>query len=261
MPSLRLYWRYLSISVRAQLQYRLSFCFYVLGHFFITFADLVVVIVLFKRFDNLGGWKLPEVALLYGMVNMSFALAEGIARGFDVFPQMVKSGDFDRLLLRPQPTAFQVAASEIQLFRIGRFTQGLIAVCVSLYILGVSYSLENVLLLLFAIFGGCCLFSALFVIQATIAFWTVDTIEIMNALTYGGTEAGSYPLHIYSDWFRRLFTIFVPLACTTYFPALVVLQKQGSWYLWLSPLVGLLYLALALLIWRVGVRHYCSTGS
>ena len=258
---LSLYWRYLSISIRAQMQYRLSFCLYVIGHFFITFADLLVLIVLFSRFDHLAGWKLAEVALLYGMVNMSFSLAEGIARGFDVFPNMVKNGDFDRLLLRPQPTAFQVAASEIQLFRIGRFTQGLFALCGSLYLLQSPVSLEKVLLLVFAIASGTCLFSGLFVIQATIAFWTIDTLELMNALTYGGTEAGSYPLHIYNEWFRRLFTICVPLACTTYFPALVILEKQMSWYLWLSPLVGVLYLALCLLFWQVGVRHYCSTGS
>ncbi len=261
MRTLSLYLRYLSISVRAQMQYRISFILYALGHFFITVADLVVVIILFQRFDNLGGWTLPEVALLYGLVNMSFALSEGIARGFDVFPQMVKSGDFDRLLLRPQPTAFQVAASEIQLFRVGRFTQGLFAAIGAFYFLNLHLTPERLFLLLFAIVGGTCLFSGLFVIQATIAFWTIDTLEIMNALTYGGTEAGEFPLHIYNDWFRRLFTIVVPLACTTYFPALALLGKDSSWYLWLSPAVGMLFLSLCLLFWQIGVRHYCSTGS
>jgi len=51
---------------------------------------------------------LPEVAVLYGMVTTGFALAEAFGRGFDVFASYVKSGDFDRFLLRPRRIALQV---------------------------------------------------------------------------------------------------------------------------------------------------------
>ncbi|XXX55556.1 ABC-2 family transporter protein [Sorangium sp. So ce124] len=56
------------------------------------------------------------------------------------------------------------------------------------------------------------MFYGLLVLQATLCFWTVESLEIMNAWTYGGTEAAQYPLTLYRDWFRRFFTFVVPLA-------------------------------------------------
>ena len=117
-----------------------------------------------------------------------------------------------------------------------------------------------------AILGGVGLFTGLFILQATLAFWTTEGLEIANALTNGGTETAQYPLVIYPGWFRRLFTYVVPLAGITYFPALAILGRDdplgsATWTHWLSPLGGMIFLLMALRVWRLGVRHYTSTGS
>ena len=57
--------------------------------------------------------------------------------------------------------------------------------------------------------GGVCLFYALFVIQATICFWTIESLELMNTMTYGGVESAQYPLVIYGRWFRGFFTFII----------------------------------------------------
>ncbi|MBD3178027.1 MAG: hypothetical protein GF320_22870, partial [Armatimonadia bacterium] len=125
METLRLYLKYAGVSIRSQMQYRASFIMAALGHLIVTGFEFLAIAVLFQRFASLQGWRLQEVAVLYGMTHVAFALAEAFARGFDTFPRMIRGGDFDRLLLRPQSTAFQVAAGEIQIMRVGRFTQGL----------------------------------------------------------------------------------------------------------------------------------------
>lgn len=267
MNTLRLYLRYAGVSVRSQLQCRASAAVLVLAHFLTTAVEILMIWALFARFKALGSWRQEEVALLYGLVNIAFALAEGGARGFDTFSDMVKSGDFDRLLLRPRSTALQVAAREVQLMRIGRLLQGLVVLAWSATRLGVHWSAPRIGLVVFAILGGTCLFEGLFILQATLAFWTTETLEIVNTVTYGGTEAGQYPLPIYQKWFQRLFIFVVPLACVTYFPALAVLGRDDSllhgpaWFHWTAPLAGVLFLVLALRLWRLGVRHYCSTGT
>ena len=83
----------------------------------------------------------------------------------------------------------------------------------------VSWSATDVALLVGAVAGGVCMFMGLVVIQATLAFWTTETLEIMNTVTYGGVETTQYPIAIYRPWFQRLFTFGVPLACVSYFPA------------------------------------------
>jgi ABC-2 type transport system permease protein len=265
--AIRLYGRYVGVSIRGQMQYRASFVMASLGHFLTVGLEFVGIWVLFQRFESLRGWSLAEVALFYGLINVAFAVAESMGRGFDVFPHLIRCGGFDRVLLRPRRAAFQIAAQEMQLMRVGRLTQGLIVLIWAGAALDVHWTAARVALSAFAVIGGACLFYGLFVLQATLTFWTIEGLEIMNTLTYGGTETAQYPLAIYRPWFRRFFTFIVPLACVSYFPALAILGKADrvvgspAWFQWAAPLIGVAFLAVALRIWKVGVRHYRSTGS
>jgi len=266
LETLHLYLRLLGVSVRGQMQYRGSFAMLTFAHLLTTGIEFGGICALFARFGNLRGWSLPEVALLYGMINVSFALAEGVGRGFDLFPNMVRSGDFDRVLLRPRSTALQIAGQELQLMRLGRFLQGFGALAWGSHALDTAWSPATAALLVAAVLGGACLFYGLFVLQATMAFWTIETLEIANTVTYGGTETAQYPFTIYRPWFRRFFTLVVPLICANYLPAQAILGRPdplGSPPLlqWLAPLAGVAFLAVALRLWEVGVRHYRSTGS
>jgi len=266
LSDLRLYLCYLGISIRGQMQYRASFIMLTAGLFLTMTAEFMAVWALFDRFGSLRGWTLYEIMLFYGMINISFALAEAGARGFDTFAVMVRSGTFDRVLLRPRSSALQIAGQELQLVRIGRLAQGLTILGIGSSMLSIVWNIGKVLLLLWAVVGGACLFAGLFILQATLCFWTTESLEVMNTLTYGGTETAQYPVTIYRDWFRKLFTYGVPLAAVTYYPALVILGREdplGSSRLFqtFAPGIGLLFFIGALQVWKIGVRHYRSTGS
>ena len=265
LDAARVYFRYLSISMRSQMQYRASFVMQSVGQFLVNFLEFLGIWALFDRFGALRDWKLTEVALFYGMINVAFALTDAISRGFDAFGGMVRSGDFDRLLLRPRSTALQLAGQELTLRRIGRLLQGLIVLIWAIWMLDVSWSPAKAALLAGAILAAACLFYGLIVLQATAAFWTVESLEMMNTVTYGGVQTAQYPLSIYQRWFRRFFTFVVPLACVNYYPVLAILDRPGGpWggaLRWVSPVVGVVFLAVALQVWKLGVRHYRSTGS
>ena len=265
MNAVRLYFRCLGASVRSQMQHRVSFCMLTAGHALVVGMEFAGVWMLFSRFGQLRGWTFPQIALLFGMANISFALAEGVGRGFDLFGAMVKNGDFDRLLLRPQSSALQVAAQEIQLMRVGRLGLGLLALVWAMTHLQVPGGNFRWLGIASGIMGGTAVFYGLFILQATLAFWTVESLEVMNTVTYGGVEVAPYPLAIYRPWFRAFFTVVVPLGFTTYFPAKLLLtaDREAPVFIQLcAPLiVGGLFLWLSLLLWEVGVRHYSSTGS
>ena len=261
-----LYLRYLTISIRSQMQYRASFVMLAIGHFLSNGIEFLAIWALFSRFGSLRGWTLAEVSLFYGIINIAFACAEGITRGFDTFADMVRTGEFDRVLLRPRSTALQIAGRECQLLRVGRLLQGLMVLIWAARSLGVTWTLPRVLLTIGAILGGACLFSGLFVLQATLCFWTTESLEIANTLTYGGVSSAQYPLTIYRPWFRRLFTFVVPLASVTYFPALAVLGRadplgSSRLFQYMAPTIGVVFMVVCLQVWRIGVRHYHSTGS
>jgi ABC-2 type transport system permease protein len=77
---------------------------------------------------------------------------------------------------------------------------------------------------------------------------------------------GQYPLAIYRGWFRRFFLFVVPIGCVNYLPGVALLGREDPLgtpvvVQWLAPLAGPVFLAISLAAWRIGVRHYRSTGS
>ncbi len=266
MNSLRLYLRYISVSFKAQMQYKVSFVLQTVGHLFGTAIEFFGIWALFSRFNSIGTWTLVEVALFYGMVNVSFACADALGRGFDTFGKLIKSGEFDRLLLRPRSTVLQLLGTEFTLRRMGRFSQGLMVGGWALTTLQIPLTLQTAWLLSVSFVGSVALFLGIVIVQATLTFWTIESLEIMNILTYGGVETAQYPFSIYSHWFQRFFTFFIPLACVSYFPILAVLNKASVfsvplWFCFISPIAGVLFLLMALQLWKIGERYYCSTGS
>ena len=267
MNALRLYARYIGVSLRGQMEYRTSFLMQTAGYFLATVIEFIGIWVLFARFKMLVDWTLPEVALFYGLVHVAFPVTEMFARGFDIFPMLVKSGDFDRILLRPRSTAFQVAAREIHLMRVGGLLQGAAVLAWAMWALDLDWTAAKALLVAFAITGGVFMFAGLLILQATLSFWTIETLEIVNTVTYGGKETGHYPLTIYADWMRKFFTFVVPLACVSYFPAVAILGRGDAalgsplWFQHAAPGIGIVFFLVSLGFWSWGVKHYASTGS
>ncbi len=264
--AIRIYTRLIAISLRAQMQYRASFVMLTIGDFVTTGIEFISVWVLFDRFKAVQGWSFQEVALFYGTAALSFAIADAFTAGFDRFGQTVKAGEFDRLLLRPRSTALQLAGQELTLRRIGRFSQAFLVLAWAVWVLDIDWTMQRSMLVVSSIIGGAATFYAIVVFQATLAFWTTEGLEIANAAVYGGVETIRYPLEIYQDWFRKLFTYVIPLACVNYYPMLAVLGRVTTsdpvyFFSWLSPLVGFLFLLISLRVWLFGVRHYTSTGS
>lgn len=266
--ALSMYRHLLRIQFQSQLEYRASFFFDLVAsilYFSLWFISLALI---FQKFDNLGGWTLPEVAFLYGMVEMAFGIMDLIFSGFDpsTFGQQVRLGTFDQILLRPLSLMLQIFGSQFILRRLGKIIQGFVIFGLAIAWLEINWTVPKMIYLPFVLVGMVCFFGGLFVVGATITFWTIESIEVVNIFTYGGNEMMSYPMHIYQRWMRQFFTYIIPAIFLNYYPALYILDKPDPFNLhpiayFLSPIVGIGTLALAFQFWRVGVRHYQSTGT
>lgn len=257
-----LYYKLMKASIKSQLQYKASFFMLTFAGMISIFMDFVGVWVLFSRFKVLKGWTFDEILIIYGIVHMGFALAEGFARSFDKFSIIVKTGAFDRILLRPLGSLFQVATSHIQIVKIGRTLEGLIILIIGFIKCHLSLFSLSTLMIVFSLIGTIALFYGVFIIQGALVFWTKETLELMNIATYGAREVGQYPMSIYNIAFRIFFTIALPLACVVYFPAASFLHHDNiSWKFGLfTPLVGFLFFYIACLFWKKGVNHYSTVG-
>jgi ABC-2 type transport system permease protein len=260
---MRMFYKYLLILFKSQMQYRTSFLLLTFGQFFIPFSVFAGVYFLFERFGQLKGWDFYEVALCFGIIHMAFAISECLARGFDTFSTLIVNGDFDRLLVRPRNTILQVLGSKFEFTRFGRLVQSLLVLSWAISNIGIDWTLLKIITLLFMISSGVFIFTGIFMLAAAMCFWTIQGLEIANIFTDGGREMAQYPLNIYQKWVSRFFTFVIPFGCVNYLPLLYLLDRtEGNEVLYmLSPLAGVLFILPCLLVWRIGVRHYRSTGS
>lgn len=268
LTSLYTYRRLISIKIRGQLQYRTAFLFDVLATAFITTAEFGSLALIFQRFENIAGWTLAEVAFLYGLIAVAFETMDMLFSGFNPqsFGQQVRRGSFDQLLLRPVDITVQVLGSEFIMRRLGRIAQGLVIFIIALIMLKIHWTSGKIVYLPVVYISQVLFFGGLFIIGATTSFWTVESLEVVNILTYGGNEMMSYPMHIYPKWMVRFFTFIIPAIFLNYYPALYFLDKPDPCNLppitrFMAPLAGIGIMLVALTFWRLGIRHYQSTGT
>lgn len=261
----RLYPRLIGASVRSQMQYKLAFVLRSAADFMLIVSELLPTYFLVRFFGGLEGWTFPQLALLYGMVELSWATVEGGLRGFENFGVYLLQGELDRWLLRPRSIVLQVAAYVFEIRKIGRVLQGAVVLVVAA--LWLELDLAATAWVAIGILGGIAFFAGIVILSAASQFWTLgQTSELQNMLTYGGSAALTFPVSIYSDWFRRVLVYGIPLAFVNYFPALAALDRveADGWPAfmpWLSPFVCVGVLLLGQAAFNRGLQRYESTGS
>lgn len=243
------------------MQHKLSFALTMLSQFTGSLTFFLTIHFLLMRFHSVRGFKYEEVLLCFAVVLMAFSLAECFFRGFDRFSVTLSNGQFDRMMVRPRGLVFQVVASQTEFTRLGRFVQACILFAYVLPRCNVLWTADKVLTLLLMILCGVLEFSGLFVIYAALCFFTTEGLEFINIFTDGGREFGSYPLSIYGEGVLKFFTYIIPMAMWQYYPLLYLIGRTENRLYMLAPLISIVFLIPCYALWRIGVRHFRSTGS
>lgn len=257
----KLYLHYISVNVRSMMQYKTSFFFTTLGQFLVSFSTILGLYFLFQRFQKIEEYSYTQVLLCYALVSLEFSIAEMFGRGFDGFNNLVKQGTFDRILIRPQNEILQVLGSRFELTRLGRTFQAIIVLIYSLIKIDVSWTLYKGITIFFMILGGITVFFCLHLIYASLCFFTLEGLEIVNIFTHGAMEHGKYPLGIYGKKILIFSTFVIPYALFQYYPLLYIYDKSSDPLYGILPLFAILFLIPCYCFWRFGVRHYKSSGS
>lgn len=251
--------------LRAQLAYRTSFAFDLVGNLGIGIVEFAEVYVLFHNVDALGGLDFRQAVLVFALANVSFSLADFVFGHVDGLPDYLRAGTLDVMLLRPRPVLAQLVLSDVSLRRLGRTLFALVLLAAVLPTVVEDWTPAKALLAVVAPLAGTAVYGALFVGAAASQFWLTDGREFANAFTYGGSYAGAYPASVFHVALRVFFAFVVPAAFCAYLPALVLLDLPGpaalpAWLGWCGPLAAAVVWGAALLGWRQGLRHYTGGG-
>lgn len=255
----------ISSRMRAQRAYPLSFATDLLSAFLIGLVEFGEMYVIFHNVPRLGGLDLTAMLLLFGMSNTCFAIADMLVGHVDTLPTYIRMGQLDAFYLRPQPLLLQLAISDIQLRRVARIAVAVAVLGVGVARNDIAWTPAHLTLFALTLLSGIAIFAGLFVCAAGLQFFLIDGAELTNAFTYGGSYASMQPTSVFPTPMKLIFGFLVPVAFTSYLPAIALLGLPGpallpSWLAWASPLAALWVWAAALWFWRLGTRHYQGGG-
>jgi ABC-2 type transport system permease protein len=266
MAELRPYLALLQGHVRSMMAYRTSFVVELVSNLGGTGLDVLAVLVLFRVTRTVGGFALPDALLMVALSSSAFATADLLVGNIDHLKTYVRTGMMDAVLIRPLGALAQLVLMDLPLRKTLRVALSYAVLAFALHLADITWTPERVALVVITPAAGAVFFGAIFVTSASLAFWWVESGEVGNAFTYGGRDFTAYPVSVYSGWFRVLFAYTLGFGFVAYHPALALLGRADPlglppWSGWLSPLVALVAAGVAAAVWRVGIRHYRSTGS
>lgn len=266
MKTIRLYLHAMAMLMKSQFEYPVSFILQTLAQLIMEGGEMLAVILIIDRFDRVNQWEAGDLFFFFGIMSITFYLTEIFGRGITGnFPWLIRTGQMDTLLLRPRGILTQVLCSAVDPRRITCVAVGVTALVIGCRLSRVSWTPVKAVLLGEAILFGAVLILGLFLIEAIFCIYSVKSVELVNALTYGGRSACQYPIDIFPRPLRILFTACAPFALVLHVPAAWILDKPlyhwPAWTAFVCPLAGPVFFAVIYLFFRRAMRFYRSTGS
>lgn len=249
-------------QARAQRSYRTNFTIDLVSSGVVGFVELAEVWILFHNVTVLGGLTFRQMILVFGLADLSYSLADPMVGHVDRLPRYIRAGTLDVFYLRPQPLLAQLIFSDISLRRITRIGVGVAAAAYGLHVNAIDWSASHVALLILTLLCGVAITCAMFVLAAGCQFWLIDGSEMTNSFVYGGRYASTQPATVWPMGIKIVFGVVFPVGFVAFVPAMALLGRPviNGWIGWCAPLAALWSWALAMVMWRAGVRHYQGGG-
>lgn len=257
-----LFFDYFTQYVKVRISYRGDFFISLATSFAATVFSLGFVVILFEKAPRLAGWRFEEVLFLYGFSLIPYGLFNVISLNlYDFGNNYIIEGKFDRVLLRPISSLFQVLFEAFRIESLQEVATGAFCMWWASKTLGVAWTPAKIVLLVF--FGLCAavIYVSIFLILSTVSFWFEDRIGV-HPPVWNVIAFGRYPLSIYSGAVQFFLCWIIPFGLASYYPSARLLGRAVTpEYAPFVPAVAIFFLALAVSLWNFGTRHYASTGS
>jgi len=259
---LSIFWHYLGQYAKTRLEYKTDFLIALVTSVIAAVAGYGFVLVLFTRIPDLKGWSFEEVLFIYGFSLIPMGLFNVISLNlYDFGDSYIVEGKFDRVLLRPVHSLFQVLFENFRLESIQEMAIGLAAVAYCSHRLQIRWDGVNLLLFPVLVLCGAVIYIGIFVILTSVSFWFEDRIGITPPV-YNMIAFGRYPVPIYSAWVQFMLNWIIPFAFASFYPTTRFLGRSEFMVeFYLVPAMAAAVTVLGIFVWQMGVSRYKSTGN
>lgn len=214
---------------------------------------LVQWVILFHLREEVGGYTMKEIMLLWGMTAASYGLSHILfARVFSL-PELIISGKLDAFLVQPKNVLLGVMTSATNVSAIGDFLYGLVVI--GIFCTGVS----GLYLLPLFVLTGTAIFVAYALLLGSLSFWFVRMDMLSGQMMMGMISFATYPDGIFKGVSRFLLYFIIPVGMAVYHPVHMMISFDKRLLLTVLAYAFLLGTAAVTAFYR-GLRRYASSS-
>jgi ABC-2 type transport system permease protein len=239
-------------NLLAAMEYRASFLSQVAGMMLNDAAYFIFWIIFFDRFEQVRGWGLQDMFLIFGLVALSYGAGLYLFGNTLQLSDVIAKGQLDYYLSLPRPVLLHVLASRSMPSAAGDVLYGL----VSFFFAGQVTLDAFVRYCLGALFSTIVFLSFLVLVQS-LAFWLGNAQILSVQATNAIVTFSIYPAGLFDKTARFLLFTLIPAMLVGAVPAEFV--RLFSWQrLGLLALASSAFLGLAIFTFQRGLRRYES---
>jgi len=254
-----------SKSIKAQLQYPLNFILSVGGMSFIGILDILLILIPVSTFQMIGGWGFWELGFMFSLWKMSHGIHQALFLPFWQHDKLVITGEFDRILVRPVHPILQIIVSDFSPAAIAEWLPSVTMFIITSSKVKITWNLYTILFYIIILFSGAVIEWAVSLFISGFGFWFSRTGNLRGIAHTFLFRVAHYPVHIYDKIFPFILTFIFPYAFIAYYPTHYFFDLDveifSGYFPYVTPLVAMLSLLMALLFWSRGLKNYESSGT
>ena len=247
------------IRLSQAMAYRLNFILHSVISLAFSCIGPVLQYLIFSQTRGFPGWDLRQIVLFQGILLLHLGIRNTLFGSLHFeLPQLIRKGQFDRLLLKPYPAIGTILAGGFDPNNFGSVIAGSAVIIASALSMGLHPGPLELLAFAALILLGLFLFMGFEIFYASAVVILVNMgrlYDIMGMLN----KFGEYPLEIFMKSVQLFFITVVPMAIWVNYPARVLLGR-GNANILFSLAFAVLFFTSSLFAWKRSLGRYTSAG-
>ncbi|MFZ2206176.1 MAG: ABC-2 family transporter protein [Microgenomates group bacterium] len=244
-------------SMRTTTQGRLGVVVFTIGKI-IRFAFLFILLFfIFSKTRVLKGYSIQQVALFYMVFNLIDTISQILFREVYRFRSLVVNGSLDTILLKPYHPFLRILVGGVDILdMILLIPYTIITIVIASGIVPIG---QNIFLFFVLLINSLWIATSFHILVLALGILTTEvdhTILIYRDLT----SLGRFPMAIYQEPIRSIFTFVLPIGIMTSFPSQALLGIL-SWDMFLiSFILSSILFIVSMSMWNFALKQYQSWG-
>ena len=214
---------------------------------------IVQWIILYSLKDDVGGYTLKQVLLLWGFAASTYGLSHFIFKEAFNLTDTINTGKLDAFLIQPKNVLLSCITSSVEVASIGDLLYGYIMLAIY------GFSIKNFLLFTFFSILGSLILVSISVIFSSLSFWFGKVDIIANTANSLMTSFATYPDGIFKGIIKLLFYTIIPIGFVNYLPIRIMTNFNLNYTL-IIVFSTIFFVSLAFIIFYRGLRKYGSSN-